>query len=376
MNYTDFPALRPIRTLLLDPDVSEIMINGPSKLFVERRGRMEELPPVFTAPGQLEVAVEALIGTSGRAVTMLSPFVDFRLSDGSRVNIAVKPIAVDGPVITIRRSTRAIGRIEDLVARGALTANMEKFLRACVAARLNILFSGGTGSGKTTLLGLLGQQISASERIIVIEDTCELSFSQPNVVRLECRPPNIVGAGGIKLTDLLKNSLRMRPTRLILGEVRGEEAFDLLAAMSSGHDGGFAVLHASSPTDAVSRLAMMVLTRGLPLPLYAIHTQIAAAIDVIVQHAQLPDGARRVTHITSVEGASESGVALQDIYTYVQDGVAANGQIEGRFHEEPVLPRFMPKLRRVRPDLVTGLFEHDELDKTAALPRYASKQSG
>jgi pilus assembly protein CpaF len=369
MNYIDFPALRPIRHLLVDPEISEIMVNGAAKLFVERRGRMEELQPVFTSAGQLEVVVEALLGTSGRAVTVLSPFVDFRLSDGSRVNIAVRPIAVDGPVITIRRQTKGIARVEDLVARGALTANMERFLRACVHARLNLLFAGGTGSGKTTLLGLLGHHISPSERIVVIEDTCELAFSQPNVVRLECRPPNIEGAGGIKLTDLLKNSLRMRPTRLILGEVRGEEAFDMLSAMSSGHDGGFAVLHASSPEDAVSRLATMVLTRGLPLPLSAINMQIASAIDVIVQHAQLPDGSRRVTHITAVEGASETTVELQDLYTFEQERVGAKGTIEGRFQEHAVQPRFMPKLRLARPDLVEGLFEPDDLDKTAALPR-------
>jgi pilus assembly protein CpaF len=366
MNYLDFPALRPVRHLLVDPEISEIMINGAMRLFVERRGRMEEVPPAFKTSDQLDAAVEALIGMSGRAVTVLSPFVDFRLSDGSRVNVAAKPVAIDGPIVTIRRQTSGVDRLEDLVARGALTENMAKFLRACVAARLNILFSGGTGSGKTTLLGVLGHHIPATERIVVIEDTCELSFSQPNVVRLECRPPNIEGAGAIKLADLLKNSLRMRPTRLILGEVRGEEAFDLLAAMSSGHDGGFAVLHASSPMDAVSRLAMMVLGRGLPFPLSAIHSQIASAIDVIVQLAQLPDGTRRVTHVTSVEGARESEVVLQDIYTFEQHGVAADGGAGGRFLQNPALPRFMPKLRRFSPDLVAGLLDSD--DRTVPAP--------
>ncbi len=354
MNYFDFPALRPIRALLVDPNVSEIMINGVTRLFVERDGKMTALRPVFQSQSQLDGAVEALLGMTGRAVTSLQPFVDFRLPDGSRVNVAVRPIAVDGPIITIRRQSQGIGRLEDLVARRTLTKQMAEFLRACVAARLNILFSGGTGSGKTTLLGILSKDIPEHERIVVIEDTSELVLSQPNVVRLECRPPNIEGAGAIKLADLLKNSLRMRPTRIILGEVRGEEAFDLLSAMSSGHDGGFAVLHASSPTDAVTRLGMMVLSRGLPFPLWAIQKQIASAIDLVVQHAQLPDGSRKVTHITAVQEAREGLVVLEDVFTYAN----------GHFAAGIVEPRFMTRVRRAAAPLVAGLFEKDKHDRT------------
>jgi pilus assembly protein CpaF len=354
VNYVDFPALRPIRDLLVDPNISEIMINGTGRLFVERSGKMEALRPVFQMQQQLDAMVEALLGLTGRAVTTLTPFVDFRLPDGSRVNVAVRPIAVDGPIVTIRRQSRGLGRLEDLVERNALTTPMADFLRACVAARLNILFSGGTGSGKTTLLALLSRYIPHDERIVVIEDTSELVLTQPNVVRLECRPPNIEGSGAIKLADLLKNSLRMRPTRIILGEVRGDEAFDLLSAMSSGHDGGFAVLHASTPADAVSRLAMMVLGRGLPFPLWAIQNQIASAIDIVVQHAQLSDGTRRITHITSVEAARDGEVVLKDVFTFEQRGTTKQGIVDGHFVRGADDPVCMPQLRRVAPELVTS----------------------
>jgi pilus assembly protein CpaF len=349
MSYVDFPALRPIRELLIDPSISEIMINGTGRLFVERDGVMEPLRAVFQTQAQLDAAIESLIGLTGRAVNTLTPFVDFRLPDGSRVNIAVRPVALDGPIITIRRASRGLARLEDLVARHALTARMADLLRGCVAARLNILFSGGTGSGKTTLLGLLGQYIPQNERIVIIEDTAELVFTQPNVVRLECRPPNLEGSGAVKLADLLKNSLRMRPTRIILGEVRGEEAFDLLAAMSSGHDGGFAVLHASSPTDAIARLGMMVLARGLPFPMWAIQQQIAQAVHVVVQHAQLADGSRRVMNITAVQGVHNGEVALKDVFTFdPQEGVFRVGTSE---------PVWLAHVRRVAPLLVEGLFD-------------------
>ena len=378
ISYVDFPALRPIRPLLLDPDISEIMINGVGRLFIERGGRMEALRAVFQSQAQLDAAVEALIGMTGRAVTTLTPFVDFRLPDGSRVNVAVRPIALDGPIITIRRQSHGLTRLDDLVQRAALRRPMAEFLKACVAARLNIVFTGGTGSGKTTLLGLLSRYIPEHERIVVIEDTAELVLTQPNVVRLECRPPNIEGAGAIKLADLLKNSLRMRPTRIILGEVRGEEAFDMLSAMSSGHDGGFAVLHASSPIDAVARLGMMVLGRGLPFPLWAIQAQIAAAIHVIVQHAQLADGTRRVTNITAVQGVREGQVILEDIFTFDVRGIAPNGMIDGAFTQRSTEPVWLPKLRTVMPDLVASLFDRRERtmrttgSRVGKLPRRSS----
>lgn len=347
MNYLDFPALKPIKHLLVDPQISEIMINGTSKLFIERAGKMSQIAPVFTTQTQLDAAVEALLGMTGRAVTALAPFVDFRTPDGSRVNVVIQPVALEGPVVTIRRASRGLDKLSDLVTRSALSQQMADFLRACVAARINIVFSGGTGSGKTTLLGLLAKDIDQAERIVVIEDTAELVMTQPNTVRMECRPPNIEGAGAITLTDLLKNALRMRPTRIILGEVRGDEAFDMLAALSSGHDGGFAVLHASSPEQAIARLTMMVLSRGLPYPLWAIQKQIAQAVDLVVQHSQSADGTRRVTHITAVEGVQDDRVMLRDLFTFDHDAIDPKTKLAGRFTCSGVQPPWMPKIKRV-----------------------------
>lgn len=292
------------------------------------------------------------MGLTIRAVNARSPFVDFRLPDGSRINIVVPPVALDGPYVTIRRVTRSLKTLDDIVAKNTLTSRMAEFLRAAVLARLNIVFTGGTGSGKTTLLGMLAASIPEDERIVVIEDTAELELTQPHVVRMECRPPNSEGSGGIVLADLLKNSMRMRPTRLIVGEVRGDEAFELLGAMSSGHEGGFAVLHASSPAQALQRLGMMVLGKGLPFPLWAIQNQIASAIDLVVQHAMLPDGSRRVTHITSVEGVKDDAVHIEDLFVFDQDG--------GRFLCTGYQPRAMSRLRRAHgerldPLLVEGV---------------------
>jgi len=357
MHYLEFPQLQPLRPFILDPKISEIMINGLSRFFVERSGKMIELEPVYNVQAKLDAAVEALVGLSGRAVNMRTPFVDFRLPDGSRVNVVVRPIALEGPVITIRRASRDLQDIEDIVARGTLTDQMSEFLQACVKARINIVFSGGTGSGKTTLLGLLGVTIPDHERIVVIEDTAELVFRQSNVVRMECRPPTVEGTAAITLSDLLKNSLRMRPTRIVLGEVRGDEAFDLLSAMSSGHEGGFAVLHASSPEQAVARLALMVLGRGLSYPLWAIQQQIASAIDLIVQHVQLADGARRVSHIAAVQGAGEGQVILEDLYRFEQLGADPDGRISGRFVTTGVIPHWFPKLRRACGPSVDSLLQ-------------------
>lgn len=314
MNYLDHPNLKLLRPLLTDPRISEIMINGPQRLFVEVGGRIEKMQPIFPTPHHLEICIETLVGFSGRAVNATLPFVDFRLPDGARVNVVIAPIALEGPVVTIRRAAKSIKRLEDIVALGSLTPRMATFLQVAVKAHANILFSGGTGSGKTTLLAMLSGSIHPEERIVIIEDTAEVDIPLPHVVRMECRPPNIEGAGAIPLADLLKNSLRMRPTRIMLGEVRGEEAFDLLSAFSSGHEGGFAVIHAASPMQAISRLEMMVLSRGLPYPLWAIQQQIASGLDFIVQQARLADGTRRVTHITAVQGTADNAVLLQDIF--------------------------------------------------------------
>jgi pilus assembly protein CpaF len=346
VDYLEFTAIKPIRHLLVDPEISEIMINGCKKLFVEKGGKILALKPIFQSQTALDSCVESLMGLTGRAVNARSPFVDFRLPDGSRINVVVPPIALDGPYVTIRRVTKSLKTLDDIVAKDTLTARMADFLCACVDARMNMIFTGGTGSGKTTLLGMLSASIAEDERIVVIEDTAELELAQPHVVRMECRPPNIEGSGAIVLADLLKNSMRMRPTRIIVGEVRGEEAFDLLGAMSSGHEGGFAVLHASSPAQALQRLATMVLSKGLPFPLWAIQNQIASAIHIIVQHAFQPDGSRRVTHITSVEGVKDDVVHIEDLFVYDHDGVDKQGKSGGRFVCTGFKPRSLPRIRR------------------------------
>lgn len=351
------PAVQPIAHLLNDPEISEIMINGVSSIFVEKDGRMRQVELVFRSKSELEAMVEGLIGPTGRAVTAMSPFVDFRLADGSRVNVVIPPIAIHGPNVTIRKFTKTHTKLDDLVACGTLSQQMGRFLRAAVDARLNVVFSGGAGSGKTTLLGLMAQGIGDDERIVVVEDTAELDFQQEHVVRLECRPPNIEGSGAVDQGQLLRNSLRMRPHRIIVGEVRGDEAIEMLQAMSSGHDGCLAVLHASSPTHAVSRLEMMVLSRGLSLPLWGIQRQISSSVDVLVQLEQLRDGTRKVTHVTEVGAANEDGVELRDLYRYVVDGLDAEGRPVGAFHTTGVVPSFLAKLERAGVAGTEALFQ-------------------
>ena len=350
------PGVRPIRHLLVDPEVTEIMINGPAQVFVERNGKMLFVPNVFQNPGQLEVLVDNLLAVTGRGVTARSPMVDFRLEDGSRVNIVIPPIALGGAIITIRKFTRSLRTIEDLVKHDTMTAAMATFLAYAVRARLNIIFAGGTGTGKTTTLGLLSAYIGEGERIVVIEDTAELDLPLPHVVRLECRPPNIEGAGSIALGELLKNSLRMRPTRILVGEIRGEEAFEMLHAMTSGHDGSMAVLHSSSPAHAIGRLEMMLLSRGLPLPLWAIQKQIASSVDIIVQHAIGHDGVRRVTHIAEVVDVKDDQVRLRNIFEYKLAGYTEDGQEVGTFVSGETKPKFYEKLHLVGGPQIDALF--------------------
>jgi pilus assembly protein CpaF len=346
MNFLDLPALKPIRALMLDPSVSEIMINGPSQIYVERAGVMLPCDKKLTET-QLNQLIGALLGPSGREVSSSSPFADFRLPDGSRGNVTAPPVSLCGPVVTIRRFGRAIQKTADLVAAGTLSARMANVLAAAVQGRANILFSGATGTGKTTTLGVLSRHIPAGERIIAIEDTAELTLQQAHVVRLECRQPNLEGRGGITMSQLLRNSLRMRPTRLIVGEVRGEEASDMIQAISTGHQGCLAVLHASSPLDAVSRLEVMLLSRGLMLPLWAIHRQIASAIDLIVQHEMLVDGARKITHIAEVAGSSGDAVELRDLFVYRRTGADAAGRETGVWHCAGGRPRFLDKCEKM-----------------------------
>lgn len=355
MRTIDKPGVHPIRPLLDDPTVTEIMINGYHQVYVERHGKMIEVPKVFSNPKQLEVLVDNLIGATGRAVTAKQPMVDFRLEDGSRVNICIPPVSINGATVTIRKFTKSLKDLGDLVKKGTLTARMAHFLAYAVRGRLNLLFSGGTGSGKTTTLGILTSQIGPNERVIVIEDTAELDLALPHCVRLECRPPNIEGSGAIPLAELLRNSLRMRPNRILVGEIRGEEAFEMIHAMTSGHDGSMGVIHASTPAHAISRLELMLLARGLSLPLWAIQKQIATSVDLIIQHVTMQDGVRRITQIAEVSRAENDQVVLNNLFEYRLDGFTADGQCVGEFVASGVKPRFYNKLRLVAGDPIDAL---------------------
>ncbi len=349
----DYPIpVQRIAHLLDDPEITEIMINGPRQIFVERAGTMQEVPTVFGSTQQLEAMVDALIVPTGRSVNTMSPFADFRLADGSRVNVVIHPIALSGPIVTIRKFTRTLTTMADLVRIGTLSERMAYFFYGAIRAKLNMIFSGGTGTGKTTTLGLASGYLPDRERIVVIEDTAELELRQRHTVRLECRPPNMEGTGAVHMRDLLKNSLRMRPTRLIVGEVRGEEAIEMLQAMQSGHDGVLAVIHASSPSHAVSRLEMMVLSRGYAVPLWGIQRQISDALDVVVHMEMLPDGTRKCTHITEVGGVDDGEVVLRDIYRYDRD--ANEGR--GAFLCSGVRPAFAKRIGRVDANLEESLF--------------------
>jgi pilus assembly protein CpaF len=345
-DFLDLPGLAPIRPMLADPQVTEIMINGPEQLYVEKGGRMLPVKSPFTDVSQLNFLVETLLRFSGRSVDTSNPYVNARLPDGSRINVIIPPLSLDGATVTIRKFTRSLREVTDLVKIDTLTDRMAYLLCAAVTGRLNIIFSGATGSGKTTTLGIFSSRIPESERIITIEDTAELELRQKHVVRLECRTSNIQGEGAVEIADLLRNSLRMRPTRIIIGEIRGDEAIEMIQAATSGHEGCLAVLHASSPADAISRLEMMILSRGLRLPLWAIHRQIAAAIDLIVHHEQLPDGSRKVTRMTEVCGAKDDHVELRDLFRFEQEGVDPNGNTLGHWSCTGVAPNFLPKFER------------------------------
>jgi pilus assembly protein CpaF len=338
-----------IAHLLDDPEVTEIMINGPRQVFVEKRGTLHLIESPFRGIGDLQALVDALILPSGRSVTAMQPFVDLRMADGSRVNIVIAPVALDGPVITIRRATPNLKQMADLVRLGTITEDLAYFLYLAIRARLNIVFSGASGSGKTTLLALMSGYIPEGERIVVIEDTAELQLAQAHVVRLECRPPNIEGSGAIPLAHLLRNAFRMRPNRIIVGEVRGPEAVEMLQAMTSGHDGCLAVLHAGTPSDAMARLEMMVLSRGLSLPVWAIQRQIGEAVDVVIQLALMNDGARRVTHVTEVGFDPDAAeIALRDLYRYDHD--------TGEIRATGTVPGFLDRLRRADPATTAKLY--------------------
>jgi pilus assembly protein CpaF len=334
----------PLERLLDDPDITEIMVNGPDRIYVERNGRLELEGTVFTGEPQLRRVIERIVSRVGRRIDESSPLVDARLLDGSRVNAVIAPIAFNGSSLTIRKFSKDPFTVSDLIGFGTLTPEMAELLRACVEARLNILVSGGTGTGKTTMLNVLSSFIPEGERIVTIEDAAELQLQQEHIVRLESRPANIEGRGEISIRELVRNSLRMRPDRIVVGEVRGGESLDMLQAMNTGHDGSLSTVHANSPRDAVARLETLVLMAGMDLPLRAIREQIASAVDVIVQLSRLRDGSRRVTAVTEIQGMEGQTVTMQDAFLFdYSAGVDASGRFLGKPVSTGIRPRFTDK---------------------------------
>jgi pilus assembly protein CpaF len=351
-------GLGPLEALLKDPSVSDILVNRFNHVYVEREGRIEECTAVFRDDKHLMQIIERIVSSVGRRIDESSPMVDARLADGSRVNAIIPPLALDGPCLSIRRfRTDRLGGA-DLVDRQALTRPMLDFMVASVASRLNIIVCGGTGAGKTTLLNVLSGFISEGERIITIEDAAELMLRQRHVVRLETRPPNIEGKGAVKQRDLVINALRMRPDRIIIGEVRGAEALDMLQAMNTGHDGSLTTIHANSPRDALYRLDTMVAMASLQLPERAVRQQIASAVDLIVQISRLSDGTRRVTAISEITGMENDVITMQDIFVFERTGVSANGKVVGRFRATGIRPKCSDRLAASGRPLTAGMFEH------------------
>jgi len=355
----EFTGLGPIEKLMKDPSVTEIMINGPKKIYVERQGRKELTNIYFDNAGQLMAIIYKILAPTRRHVDEYYPYTDISLKDGSRVNIIIPPLALDGPTVTIRKFLKEIKTADDLVGLGTLDKRMSGLLVASVKAKANIIFSGATGSGKTTTMGILSGYIDKEERIVTIEDTAELHLNQEHVVRLETRPQNIEGRGEVTIRDLFRNSLRMRPGRIILGEIRGVEALDMLQAMCSGHSGSLAVIHASSPREVIYRLETLILTSGLPISLDVIHRQIAAAIHLIVQEELLTGGSRKITHITQVNGLRGGQVVLEDIFIYEIESVDSEGKIKGRWRATGVVPVFYHLFRKHGIELSREIFNKD-----------------
>lgn len=342
--YNDIVGLGPLEPLLSDNDITEIMVNGPRSVYVERKGKIELSTTVFKDAGHVMNVIGRIVSTVGRRVDEASPMVDARLPDGSRVNVIIPPVALTGPTITIRKFPKNPLRVSDLIRFGSVSPKMMSFLEVCVKGRLNIIVSGGTGSGKTTLLSILSGFIPDNERIVTIEDAAELQLRQAHVVTLESRPPNIEGTGAITIRDLVRNALRMRPDRIIVGEVRSGETLDMLQAMNTGHDGSLTTAHSNSPRDLLSRLETMVLMSGMDIPVKAIREQIASALDVIVQQSRFKDGSRKIVNITEVVGMEGDTIILQDLYVYRPDGINLAGALKGRFTSTGIRPGFTEKL--------------------------------
>ncbi len=340
----DLVGYGPLHPLLDDPEVSEIMVYGPHQVYVERNGRLEDAPVTFENEQHVRRIIDRIIRPLGLGADRTHPLVDARLPDGSRVNIVMPPVAIDGPCITIRKFLPTKLTMDDLLSLGTLTPHMAEFLEACVVARLNIIITGNTSSGKTTLLNILSDYIPYTERIITIEDAAELHLRQKYVVRLETRPPGPDGSPAVQARDLVRNALRMRPDRIIVGEVRSGEAIDMLQAMNTGHMGSLTTLHANSPRDAIARLETMAMMAGLDMPLIAIRRQIVSAIDLIIHMARLEDGARRVTHITEVPRMEGDIVTLSDIFIFQRTGIGEDGKVLGELRPTRLRPLFTPRL--------------------------------
>jgi pilus assembly protein CpaF len=350
-------GLGPLEPLLADPTVSDILVNTYKHVYVERRGMLEETSIQFRDDAHVMSIIDRIVAAIGRRVDESSPMVDARLIDGSRVNAIIPPLAIDGPCLSIRRFGHDRLAAADLLRNNSLTQPMLEMLQGCVKARLNVLISGGTGAGKTTFLNVLSSYISNRERIVTIEDAAELQLNQEHVVRLETRPPNIEGKGAVYQRQLMINSLRMRPDRIVIGEVRGEEALDMLQAMNTGHDGSLTTIHANSPRDALSRLETMVAMAGLNLPDTAIRRQIASAIDLVVQVTRLSDGTRKVTSVAEITGMEGEIVTMQDIFTFRKRGIKETGEVLGDFEPSGIRPKFAERLTVTGVHLPAAMFE-------------------
>src|SRR5688500_13434581 len=335
----------PISGLLADPEVSEVMVNGPTKVYVERSGKIVKSGATFLDEGHLKRIIEKIVAQVGRRVDEATPMVDARLPDGSRVNAIISPLAIGGPFLTIRKFSKDPYTVEDLITFGSFSRTVAQFLDACVKGRLNVIVSGGTGTGKTTALNVLSSFIPHDERIVTVEDAKELQLHQDHVLSLAARPPNIAGKGEGRIRDLVRNTLRMRPDRIVVGECRGGEALDMLQAMNTGHDASITTIHSNSPRDTLSRIETMVLMAGMDLPVRAIREQMASAIDVIIQLQRLRDGSRRITHVTEVQGMEGDVIVLQDVFMFdFAMGVADDGRFQGHLKATGIRPKFSEKL--------------------------------
>ncbi|MDD4583794.1 MAG: CpaF family protein [Eubacteriales bacterium] len=342
--YNNVVGLGPLEPLLADPEITEIMVNGPYQVYVERKGKIEPVPTMFKNESHVMNVISRIVSTVGRHIDESSPMVDARLTDGSRFNAIIPPLALNGPTMTIRKFSKAPYTANDLIRFQSLSAKMISFLEACVKGKLNIIVSGGTGSGKTTLLNVLSGYIPNTERIITIEDAAELQLRQNHVVTLESRPPNLEGTGMVTIRSLVRNSLRMRPDRIVVGEVRSEETLDMLQAMNTGHAGSLTTAHANSPRELMSRLETMVLMAGMDIPIKAIREQISSAIDLVVHQDRLRDGSRKVVNISEIVGMEGDTIVMQDLYYFQAEGLDENGYVTGNYLSTGIRPKFIDKL--------------------------------